>query len=158
MYEPPRFMSPQTAFQQILLPESSRHPTSSSPPARPSATERMSTESPSPNASADHSATECATAQNAIASTSLLPPDRTLAMSLSRIGTPTQRIIAGTLTELASLPVEDFGDPLHSIVIVGKRLHPLELEYAGRWCVHGERGDWWRVGREVYGVVREGGH
>ena len=78
-------------------------------------------------------------------------------MSLSRIGTPTQRIISGTLAELAELDEEDFGGPLHSIVIVGKRLHPLELEYAGMHCVKGETGNWWRVGKEVYGVVREGG-
>lgn len=79
-------------------------------------------------------------------------------MSLSRIGTLSQRIISGTLTELASLPAEEFGEPLHSVVIVGKRLHPLELEYAGRWCVGGEEGGWWNVGEKVYGVVRDGGH
>jgi diphthine synthase len=133
VYEPPRFMSPHTAFQQILLTESNRHPTPDTTPKPPDLDETPST------------------------SQSLLHPDSTLAISLSRIGTPNQRIISGTLTELSSLPEEDFGGPLHSVVIVGKRLHPLELEYAGRWCIAAEDGGWWRVGKEVYGVVREGG-
>lgn len=140
MYQPPRFMTPYTAFQQILLTESTRH---SAPPI-PS-TDRPDDQLP------------VAETMDSLSQPSLLPPDRTLAMSLSRIGTTTQRIISGTLTELASLPVEDFGEPLHSVVIVGKRLHPLELEYAGRWCVGGGEGGWWRVGKEVYGVIREGG-
>ncbi len=84
-----------------------------------------------------------------------MPPSQTLAMSLSRVGTATQRIISGTLQELSELPEEEFGAPLHSVVIVGKRLHPLELEYAGRWCIGGENGGWWKVGKEVYGVERE---
>lgn len=77
-------------------------------------------------------------------------------MSLSRIGTPTQQIVSGTLEELSRMTEEDFGGPLHSLVIVGKRIHPLELEFAGRFCVGGEAGKWWTVGQEVYGVVREG--
>jgi diphthine synthase len=79
-------------------------------------------------------------------------------MSLSRIGTPTQKIISGTLSELAALTDEDFGGPLHSVVILGKRVHPLELEFAGRFCVGGEEGQWWKVGKDVYGVEREGSH
>lgn len=44
--------------------------------------------------------------------------------------------------------VKAFGPPLHSLVIVGKRLHELEKEYAALWKV----GDGWqRVAREVYG-------
>ncbi|EIW66878.1 hypothetical protein TREMEDRAFT_34182 [Tremella mesenterica DSM 1558] len=117
IYEPPRFMSPHTAFQQILQTLSTRH------------------------------------ARRAPPSDSL--SNRTLALSLSRVGTPTQRIIAGTLAELAGLPEEDSGPPLHSLVIVGKRLHPLELEYAGQFCVGGRNGQWWTVGQQAYGVARE---
>jgi len=131
IYEPPRFMSPYTAFQQILLTESNRHPVSEIPTATP------------------------ATTVPPTESNSLCNPTTTLALSLSRIGTSTQRIISGTLAELASLPPGEFGAPLHSVVIVGKRLHPLELEYAGQFCVGGEQGEWWKVGKEVYGVVRE---
>jgi diphthine methyl ester synthase len=120
IFEPPRFMNPNTAFSQILLTESFRH--------------------------ANEDARE---------TPSLCRPDQTLALSLSRIGTPSQRIIAGSISELATLSEDEFGSPLHSVVIVGRRLHPLELEYAGRWCVGGEGGDWWKIAREVYGVKRE---
>jgi diphthine synthase len=137
IYEPPRYMSPYTAFKQILLTESQRHPT----PEKAAALAKQAADDDEPAPPAP--------------TPSLLPPSKTLALSLSRIGTPTQRIISGTLEELASLPEEEFGDPLHSVVIVGKRLHPLELEFAGRWCVGGENGDWWKVGKEVYGVERE---
>lgn len=131
MYEPPRFMSPYTAFQQILHTENERHPKT---PSSSSSENGEETVAPGP---------------------SLLPPSQTLAMSLSRVGTATQRIISGTLQELSELPEEEFGAPLHSVVIVGKRLHPLELEYAGRWCIGGENGGWWKVGKDVYGVERE---
>lgn len=137
-------MSPYTAFKQILLTESKRHPPC------PSAEEAAAAAKAA--ADADDDDDEPAPSPP---TPSLLPPSQTLAMSLSRIGTPTQRIIAGTLEELASLPEEEFGDPLHSVVIVGKRLHPMELEFAGRWCVGGEDGGWWRVGKEVYGIERE---
>ena len=125
-------MSPYTAFQQVLRTENSRHP------------QTTTEEKPDPSSTPPPEPTP-----------TLLAPGQTLAMSLSRIGTPTQRIISGTLTELASLPEEAFGAPLHSLVILGRRLHPLELEYAGRWCVGGENGEWWKVGKEVYGVERE---
>ncbi|WWC73175.1 diphthine synthase [Kwoniella pini CBS 10737] len=85
----------------------------------------------------------------------LLPPSKTLAISLSRIGTPSQNLISGTLEELSNLSKEEFGDPLHSLVIVGKRLHALEFEFAGKFAIGGENGDWWKVGKEVYGVERE---
>lgn len=49
-------------------------------------------------------------------------PD-TLAIGLARVGQDSQRIIAGTLAELAVL---DFGPPLHSLVLVGSSLHDLE--------------------------------
>ena len=123
-------MNPKTAFQQMLLTESKRHP------IHPEDIEEESEAGPSQ---------------------SLCKPEETLVMSLSRVGAPTQRIISGTLAELAELPEEEFGGPLHSCVVVGKRLHPLELEYAGQFCVGGEDGAWWKVGKEVYGVVREGG-
>ena len=37
-----------------------------------------------------------------------------------------QKIIAGTLAQLFE---EDFGPPLHSLVIVGSKLHVLEADY-----------------------------
>jgi len=78
-------------------------------------------------------------------------------MTLSRIGTSSQRIVSGTLSELAELSEEDYGGPLHSVVILGKRVHPLELEYAGKFCLGDSDGQWWKVGKEVYGVEPENG-
>jgi len=128
-------MSPYTAFQQFLRTETERHP-----PVTDDEDEELSDDDSTPPP--ERTPTLC-------------NPDTTLALSLSRIGTPTQRIISGTITELANLSEEEFGEPLHSVVIVGKRLHPLELEFAGQWAVGGEAGGWWKVGKEVYGVERE---
>lgn len=121
-------MNPYQAFSQMLLTESKRHP---------------------PAGTLDEDD------QPIPVTETWCDPEKTLAMSLSRIGTSTQRIIAGTMAELAALDEEEFGAPLHSVVIVGKRIHPLELEFAGRWCVNGEQGNWWKVAKEVYGVERE---
>ncbi|KAJ1958482.1 diphthine synthase [Dipsacomyces acuminosporus] len=49
----------------------------------------------------------------------------TLAVGVSRLGSDDQVIKAGTLSQLLSV---DFGKPLHSLVIVGSRLHLLEAE------------------------------
>ncbi|KAL1405556.1 diphthine synthase [Vanrija albida] len=133
IYEPPRFMNPYQAFKQMLLTETKRR---------------------NPDVDSDDE-DAAATLAAAAAAPRFLDPERTLAMSLSRIGTATQRIIAGTLAELEALDEEEFGAPLHSVVVVGKRIHPLELEFAGRWCVGGEQGKWWSVAKDVYGVERE---
>ncbi|KAK0547145.1 diphthine synthase [Tilletia horrida] len=45
--------------------------------------------------------------------------------------------------------VKAYGLPLHSLVLVGKRLHPLEREYAGMYKIPGSR--WDEVAKEVYG-------
>ncbi|KAJ1888605.1 diphthine synthase [Coemansia sp. S17] len=49
----------------------------------------------------------------------------TLAVGVSRVGSDDQVIRAGTLRQLLTV---DFGKPLHSLVIVGHRLHLLEAE------------------------------
>ncbi|KAG8974646.1 diphthine synthase, partial [Tulasnella sp. 427] len=79
-----------------------------------------------------------------------LSSEETLAITLSRVGSPTQKLVAGTLAELSAQPQETFGDPLHAMVLVGKRLHPLEIEYASVWAV--DRDSWRRVAKDVYGV------
>lgn len=96
------------------------------------------------------SAIETARSVNPESSDITLSPEGSLAITLSRAGSPTQKLVAGTLAELASQPQETFGDPLHAMVVVGKRLHPLEIEYAGIWAVNRE--NWVRVAREGYGV------
>ncbi|THH18684.1 hypothetical protein EW146_g2340 [Bondarzewia mesenterica] len=79
-----------------------------------------------------------------------LLPDSTLAIAVSRVGGgDAQRIVCGTLEELAQQPKDVFGEPLHSLVIVGKRLHHLEAEYADAFAV--DKVKWKEVARSVYG-------
>lgn len=83
----------------------------------------------------------------------ILDPTSTLAISMSRVGGgPRQRMVAGTLQQLGQLDPSVYGEPLHSLVIVGKRLHPLEVEYANAFAVDET---WKRVARDVYGVAEE---
>lgn len=51
-------------------------------------------------------------------------PEKTLCVGLARLGQPDQCIIAGTLEELKE---QDFGAPLHCLVICGE-VHDMELE------------------------------
>jgi diphthine methyl ester synthase len=83
--------------------------------------------------------------------------DSTLAIAVSRVGGfesvsesgKGQTIVAGTLAELLAEPAESFGEPLHSLVIVGKRLHHLEVEYAEEFAVN--KAHWREVAQKVYG-------
>lgn len=63
-----------------------------------------------------------------------------------------ERIVAGTMHDLLSVPESEheqtFGSPLHSLIIVGKRLHVLEAEFAEAFAVDKE--NWRKVAREVY--------
>ena len=83
----------------------------------------------------------------------VLSPKTTLAITLSRIGgdTNNQRIVCGTLEELGQQSPENFGEPLHSLVIVGKRLHHLEVEYAEAYAVCKET--WRGVAKKEYGCT-----
>lgn len=57
-------------------------------------------------------------------------PD-TLCVGVARIGSDSQRIVAGTMQQLLDV---DFGPPLHSLVIAGET-HPIELEYLEQFTV-----------------------
>ncbi|KAK0196085.1 tetrapyrrole methylase [Armillaria mellea] len=85
--------------------------------------------------------------------TGTLSPDTTLAVALSRVGggNDNQKIVAGTLSDLVNRPEDAFGDPLHSLVVVGKRLHHLEVEYAQDFAVDRER--WRNTAKQVYGCA-----
>ncbi|KAK0486501.1 tetrapyrrole methylase [Armillaria novae-zelandiae] len=85
--------------------------------------------------------------------TGTLSPDTTLAVALSRVGggSDNQRIVAGTLEDLVNHPEDAFGDPLHSLVLVGKRLHHLEVEYAQEFAV--DLGRWRNTAKQVYGCA-----
>lgn len=85
--------------------------------------------------------------------TGILNPSTTLAIALSRVGADDQRIIAGTLNELLNHPAENYGEPLHSLVIVGKRLHHLEVDYAEEFAINRE--SWRRVAKEDYKCALE---
>ena len=50
-------------------------------------------------------------------------------MGLARVGSDSQRIVAGTMAQLQSV---DFGAPLHSLVIAGAT-HPIEDEILARF-------------------------
>ena len=52
-------------------------------------------------------------------------PD-TPCVAISRLGSPSQTFKAGTLQELSEY---DSGEPLHSLVMLGRQVHDLELEY-----------------------------
>ncbi|XP_024426210.1 diphthine methyl ester synthase isoform X1 [Desmodus rotundus] len=49
----------------------------------------------------------------------------TLCVGLARVGAEDQRIAAGTLQQMCTV---DLGGPLHSLIITGGSLHPLETE------------------------------
>ena len=83
----------------------------------------------------------------------ILIPESTLAIALSRVGggEDNERIVAGTLQELLQHPPESYGQPLHSLVIVGKRLHHLEVEYASEFAIDPQ--SWKNVAEKVYNCV-----
>ncbi|KAG5867776.1 hypothetical protein JTB14_036097 [Gonioctena quinquepunctata] len=50
----------------------------------------------------------------------------TLCVGLARVGSETQQIVTTSLEKMVKV---DLGGPLHSLVIVGPTIHPLEKEY-----------------------------
>lgn len=56
-----------------------------------------------------------------------------LAIGCARIGTKTQQIVAGTLAELEQV---DFGGPLHSLVLIGDRMHEMEAQFIRDYAVN----------------------
>ncbi|XP_071445987.1 diphthine methyl ester synthase [Hetaerina americana] len=50
----------------------------------------------------------------------------TLCIGVARVGSSTQQIVSCSLREMKEI---DLGKPLHSLVITGGKLHPLEEEY-----------------------------
>ncbi|KAH0605859.1 uncharacterized protein H6S33_004316 [Morchella sextelata] len=56
----------------------------------------------------------------------------TLAIGVSRLGSEDQQFVAGTLQQLSEA---DLGPPLHSLVLLGKRVHELEIDYIRPFAV-----------------------
>ena len=57
---------------------------------------------------------------------------RTLAVGVARIGAEDQKIVAGTLEQLSE---SNLGPPLHSLVLLGRKIHDLEREYIREFAV-----------------------
>jgi len=110
IFEPPRYMSINTAVSQLLEVEEAR-------------------------------------------SAGVLTADRTLAIAMSRVGSQEQKIVCGTLKELSAQSSETFGNPLHSLVIVGRRLHHIEVEYAEQYAI--DKRNWREIAKSVYGCSLE---
>ena len=58
-----------------------------------------------------------------------------LAVGVARVGAEDQKIVAGTLGQLAEA---DLGRPLHSLVLLGRRTHDLEREFLLEFAVDKE--------------------
>ncbi|KAJ9648892.1 diphthine synthase [Coniosporium apollinis] len=68
-----------------------------------------------------------------------------LAVGVARIGAEDQKIVAGTLEQLAE---SNLGPPLHSLVLLGRRTHDLEREFLKEFAVDKEGFD--RVWKRDY--------
>lgn len=71
-----------------------------------------------------------------------------LAIGAARVGGKTEKFVAGTLEELCSTD-EELGPPLHSLVLLGRRTHELELDYVRQFAVDKEK--WDRLWKAEYG-------
>ncbi|KAF5569826.1 diphthine synthase [Fusarium phyllophilum] len=71
-----------------------------------------------------------------------------LAIGAARVGGKTEKFVAGTLKELCSTD-EELGPPLHSLVLLGRRTHELELDYVRQFAVDKEK--WDRLWKAEYG-------
>lgn len=151
VYEPPRYMSIPTAVRQLLETESKRGEGILDPkrtlavaigrvggvPSGPSQSSAPPTKTKTSDLDLDYDEDQPAHAID----TFVNPLDASRG----------QTLVAGTLAQLAAQPAETFGPPLHSLVLVGKRLHDLEAEYAAAFAV--DEGKWREVAKEVYGCV-----
>lgn len=61
--------------------------------------------------------------------------ENTPVVAISRLGAPTQQFCAGTLKEMVEY---DCGEPLHSMVILGTRVHELETDFLLEFCQNKE--------------------
>jgi diphthine synthase len=181
-------MSPTTALSQIIAAIENGHPPLPSPSAGTNSIRPL----PQTASTRDGGPAIHESLLTAPSPAPILSPPHTLALSLSRVGTPSQLIRAGTLASLlrlglnsssasheaaeeeqdyyadddkqpesekkaeASLNAKEdsaFGEPLHSLVVVGRHVHPMEIEYAAQWAV--DPREWWSVAEERYGVTRK---
>ena len=70
---------------------------------------------------------------------------RSLAVGVARVGGRDQKMAAGTLEQLSTV---DLGGPLHSLVLVGRRVHELEKDFIREFAV--DKGIFDAVWQELY--------
>ncbi|KAK6346983.1 diphthine synthase [Orbilia brochopaga] len=61
-----------------------------------------------------------------------------LAIGIARLGSEDQKFTVGTLEELAC---SDLGPPLHSLVLVGRKIHDMEITFIRDFAIDRERFD-----------------
>ncbi|KAL8663083.1 MAG: hypothetical protein Q9202_004120 [Teloschistes flavicans] len=61
-----------------------------------------------------------------------------VAVGIARLGAIDQRMAAGTLKQISEF---DMGAPLHSLVLLGKRVHDLERDYLREYAIDRDRFD-----------------
>ncbi len=69
-----------------------------------------------------------------------------LAVGVARLGSEGEKIVAGTVEELAEV---DLGKPLHSLVLCGRKMHEMEWEFVREFAV--DRGRFDGVWKREYG-------
>ncbi|KAI4601137.1 diphthine synthase [Pestalotiopsis sp. 9143b] len=74
-------------------------------------------------------------------------PD-SLAIGAARVGGVSEKFVAGTLQELCDSD-DALGPPLHSMVLLGRRAHELERDYAREFAINKE--SWDKLWGEHYG-------
>lgn len=70
-----------------------------------------------------------------------------LAIAAARVGSRTEKFVAGTLKQICDAD-ELLGGPLHSLVLLGRRTHELEHEFAREFAV--DKDTWDRLWNEEY--------
>jgi len=73
--------------------------------------------------------------------------EESLCVGAARVGGRTEKFVSGTLRELCGCD-EELGGPLHSLVLLGRRTHELEIEYAREFAVDKEL--WDRIWKRDY--------
>lgn len=71
-----------------------------------------------------------------------------LAIGAARVGSQTEKFVAGTLEELCSAD-EELGPPLHSLVLLGSRTHELERDFAHHFAL--DKDKWNTLWEAQYG-------
>lgn len=73
--------------------------------------------------------------------------EESLAIGAARVGGKTEKFVSGTLKQLCNSD-EELGGPLHSLVLLGRRTHELESDYAREFAV--DKDVWDRIWKRDY--------